>query len=89
MLPMNTGSGKSETLTPMSAVSMVKSLALTPVPPGAVTLIFPVVAVFGTTALSVVLFVTIKLSAGVPLNETAEAFVKLVPVMVTRVPGIP
>jgi len=42
-----------------------------------------------TTALRVVLFVTTKLAAGVPLNETALALVKLVPVIITLVPGTP
>jgi hypothetical protein len=75
--------------TPISVESIVKSVALVPLPPGAVTVILPVVVLLDTTALRVVLFVTMKLAAGVPLNETALALVKLVPVIITLVPGRP
>src|SRR6185437_13013872 len=87
-LPMNTGSGESDMLMPTSAVSIMKSAALVFVPPGAATVIFPVVASFGTTAVRVVLLITVKL-AGRPLNKTAVALVKLVPVTVTFVPDKP
>jgi hypothetical protein len=86
---MNTGSGESKTATPTSPLSTTKSVALCPVPPGVVTEIGPVVTPTGTTALIVVLLVTTKLAAGVPLNDTADAFVKLVPVIRTVVPGEP
>jgi len=37
----------------------------------------------------VVLFVQAKLVAGIPLKVTAEALVKLLPVILTRVPAAP
>ena len=77
------------TLTPRSAESIMKGVALVFVPPGAAMVIGHVVAPFGTTAPSKLLFVTVKLAAGTPLNRTAVAFVKLVPVIVTFVPGDP
>src|SRR5579864_7098919 len=86
---MNTGFGATATLTPKSVESIVKTLALTFVPPGAPTVIGPVVAPFGTTALRTLSFVTVKLAADVPLNKTIVALVKLVPVIITFVPGKP
>lgn len=73
----------------MSVESMVKLPVLELVPPGPSTVIGPVDAPAGTTAPMVVLLVTTKLAAGVPLNRTAVALVKLTPVMVTFVPGKP
>jgi hypothetical protein len=66
----------------------VKLLALLAVPPGAVTLIGPVVAPDGTVAVIAVAELTVKLAL-VPLNSTALAPVKLVPLMVTLVPTGP
>ena len=60
----------------------VKLLALVPVPPGVVTLIVPVVALVGTMATICVLEFTVY-TALTPLNFTAEAELKFVPVMVT------
>src|SRR6266513_1596783 len=57
----------------------VKLAALLAVPPGVVTLIGPLVAPAGT----------VVVIALVPLNSTAEAPVKLVPLMVTLVPTGP
>jgi len=74
---------------PRSVESIVKFPALVLVPPGAPTVMGPVVAVPGTTALKVVLFITVKLLAGIPLNSTSVALVKLVPVIITLVPGRP
>lgn len=56
-------------------------------PAGAVTLMGPVTAFTGTCAPRVRLLVTAKASAGVPLNETAEVPMKLVPEMVIQVPA--
>jgi hypothetical protein len=66
----------------------VKLLGLNAVPPGVVTLIGPVVAPAGAVACIVVSEVTVKLAA-LPLNVTAVAPVKLVPLIVTLVPTRP
>src|SRR5205814_10567765 len=66
----------------------VKLAALLAVPPGVVTLIGPLVAPAGTVAVIAVAELTVKLAL-VPLNSTAEAPVKLVPLMVTLVPTGP
>jgi len=66
----------------------VKSLALVVVPPGVVTEIFPVVAPEGTVAVIFVDEVTENV-AETPLNFTAEALVKVLPVMTTVVPTRP
>src|SRR5439155_12941122 len=54
----------------------VNDLLLVAVPPGVVTLIWPVVAPLGTVAAIEVAEVTVKLTALVPLNVTAVAPVK-------------
>src|SRR5205814_2357754 len=66
----------------------VKLAALLAVPPGVVTLIGPLVAPAGTVAVIAVAELTVKLAL-VPLNSTAEAPVKLVPLIVTLVPTGP
>jgi hypothetical protein len=66
----------------------VKLLALVVLPPDVVTLTGPVVAPAGTVAWIVVAEFTVKLAA-LPLNPTAVAPVKFVPVMVTTVPAGP
>ena len=66
----------------------VKLLGLSAVPPGVVTLIGPVVAPAGAVACIVASEVTVKLAA-LPLNVTAVAPVKLVPLIVTLVPTRP
>jgi hypothetical protein len=66
----------------------VKAVALVAVPPGVVTAIGPVVARAGTVAVILVSETTMKV-ARVPLNLTAEAPVKPVPMMVTDVPAVP
>src|SRR5205814_2529765 len=66
----------------------VRLAALLAVPPGVVTLIGPLVAPAGTVAVIAVAELTVKLAL-VPLNSTAEAPVKLVPLMVTLVPTGP
>src|SRR2546425_78824 len=66
----------------------VKLLALVAVPPEVVTLMGPVVAPLGTVAEIEVEEFTVKLAL-VPLNRTAEAPVKFVPLSVTGVPTGP
>jgi hypothetical protein len=63
----------------------VKLVKLDPVPPGAVTLIGPVVAPVGTVAVICVAEFTVKVVAFTLLKLTAVAPVKLVPVSVTTV----
>jgi hypothetical protein len=67
----------------------VKLVRLDPVPPGAVTLIGPVVAVAGTVAVICVAEFTVNVVAAALLNVTAVAPVKFVPVIVTDVPASP
>src|SRR5438552_8633288 len=66
----------------------VKLLPLLAVPPAVVTLIGPLVAADGTVAVIVVAEFTVKLAL-VPLNRTAVAPVKLVPLIVTVAPTPP
>src|SRR5439155_1105092 len=66
----------------------VKLLPLLAVPPAVVTLIGPLVAADGTVAVIVVAEFTVKLAL-VPLNRTAVAPVKLVPLIVTVAPTAP
>ena len=56
------------------------------VPFGVSTVIFPEVALEGTTALILVALFTVKLEAFTPLNLTDVAPIKLVPVKATVVP---
>jgi len=74
---------------PPPLVVTVKFVELWPVPFGVVTAILPVVAPLGTFAWIWVLELTVKLVADVPLNFTAVAPVKFVPVIVTLVPTGP
>ena len=60
----------------------VKIDALVAVPPGVITVIFPEVAPAGTVAVMVVGFTTVKLVVATPLNCTAEALLKFVPLSV-------
>src|SRR2546428_29810 len=66
-------------------VDTVKALALVAVPAGVVTLSGPVVAPLGTVAVIEVAEFTVKLAL-VPLNVTAVAPVKFVPLSVTLLP---
>jgi hypothetical protein len=66
----------------------VKLLALLAVPAEVMTLIGPLVAPAGTVAVIVLAEFTVKLAL-VPLNRTAVAPVKLVPLIVTLVPTGP
>ena len=66
----------------------VKLPALVAVPPGPVTLSGPLAAPAGTVAWIAVSDAT-ENDAAVPLNATAVAFVKFVPVIVTLAPSIP
>src|SRR5207302_1577717 len=72
----------------VGGLSTVKLLALLVVPPGVVTLIGPLEAPAGTVAWIAVAEVTVKLAL-VPLNRTAVAPVKFVPLIVTLVPAGP
>jgi hypothetical protein len=67
----------------------VKLLALVAVPPGVVTAIDPVVAPVGTVAVIWVAESTENVVALVPLNVTAVAPVKFVPVITTLAPTAP
>ena len=67
----------------------VKLLALVAVPPGVVTLIWPLVAPLGTVAAIEVAEFTVKLTAFAPLNVTAVVPMKAVPLIVTMVPTGP
>lgn len=73
----------------VGGATTVKLDELVPVPPGVVTLMVPVEAPVGTTAVIFVELETVKLLAAVPLNLTDEAPVKLVPVNVTVIPTTP
>ena len=64
-------------------------MELVAVPLAVVTVMRPVLAPPGTTAVMVVAFTTEKEAADKELNATAVAPVKLVPVMVTVVPDAP
>src|SRR2546428_12350333 len=66
----------------------VKLVVLVAVPPGVVTRSGPVVAPVGTVARIAVSEVTVKLALA-PLNVTAVAPVKAVPLIVTVVPTCP
>ncbi len=67
----------------------VKDVALVAVPPGTVTEMVPVVAPAGTVVVIDVAETTVNVGCAVPLNFTAEAPVKLVPVIVTAAPTRP
>jgi DNA-binding transcriptional regulator YdaS (Cro superfamily) len=67
----------------------MKLVALVAVPPGVVTRSGPVVTPAGAVACITVSEVTVKVAALTPLNVTAVAPVKLVPLIVTTVPAGP
>jgi hypothetical protein len=83
---------RNETLRKCTSPVTVKSVALVAVPPGVVTVIFPVVAPEGTVAVILVEEFTVK-AADTLLNLTADVVkpepLKLVPLMVTEVPTGP
>jgi hypothetical protein len=83
-----TGPSGGEKLAIVGGLITVKLDALVAVPPTVVTLIGPVVAPAGTAVEIVVAEVT-ENAAAVPLNATAVAPVKSVPVTVTLVPAGP
>jgi hypothetical protein len=66
----------------------VKFVALVAVPPRVVTVILPVVAAAGTVAVILVGELRVKVAA-TPLNLTEDVLLKVVPLMVTLVPGGP
>src|SRR5574337_2177698 len=68
--------------------STAKLIANVAVPPGVVTRIRPVVAPFGTVAVTSVADSTVN-TAATPSNVTALAPVRCVPVIVTTLPGGP
>lgn len=86
---MPTGMETVAGLTEMVTGWIVKLEELVAVPPGVVTLSLPEVEAGGTTAVIEVALTTEKLLAAVPLNLTAVAPVKLVPVIVTVAPTPP
>ena len=67
----------------------VKEPVLVAVPPAVVTRIGPLIIEDGTFAVICVALLTTNEAAGVPLNETANAPMKLRPVMTTGVPDGP
>ncbi len=67
----------------------VKLVALVPVPPGVVTVMWPVTAPAGTSASTSVSVMTWKLVAATPPNFTAVVPVKLFPLIATAVPTGP
>lgn len=69
--------------------STVNEVALVVVPPGVVTATRPLVALVGTTNVSVVASTTVKLPTLVPFNVTAVAPPRLVPITVIVVPTKP
>jgi hypothetical protein len=73
----------------VKVIVTVKLVALVAVPPGVVTLSGPVVAAAGTVAWIAVADVTEKLVALTPLNRTAVAPVRFVPLIVTVAPTVP
>ena len=81
--------GLNETIVGDPAAVTVKFVALDAVPPGVVTLILPVIAPLGTTAVICVAELTAKLVAEVFLNFTSVAPERFVPVMTTEVPTGP
>ena len=62
---------------------------LVAVPPGVVTVIFPVLAPLGTVAVTLVLEFTVKLVAFTPPKVTLVVCFRLTPVIVTEVPTGP
>ncbi len=70
-------------------LSTVKFPLLVAVPDGVESLILPVVAPLGTTAVTVPSFTNEKLAADFPLNFTPFTPVKLDPKIVTTVPAVP
>ena len=73
----------------VAAAVIVKLPADMAVPPGVVTVIFPLVAPLATTAVICVALFTAKLEAAVPLMATAVAPVKLLPVITMELPADP
>ena len=67
----------------------VKGLTLRAVPPSVVTVIGPVVVPGATVAVIDVLDPAVNEAAATPLNDTAEALLRLVPVIATGVPTGP
>jgi len=76
-------------LTAMESAGTVKLPVLEAVPPAVVTEIGPVVTPVGAVAVIVVALSTANEAAATPLNRTAVAPVKSVPVIVTIVPPRP
>jgi hypothetical protein len=85
LVPTGPLAGVKAAIAGAGALTTVKSIALVALPPGVVTLSGPVVAPAGTVARMAVGEITAKLAA-TPLNCTAVAPVKFVPVIVTEVP---
>jgi hypothetical protein len=86
--PATALAGVNEEMTGVGGIT-TKSVALSEVPPGVVTLIFPSVAPAGTLARICVFESTKIVEADVSLNFTSVAPAKLVPVIVICVPTTP
>ena len=67
----------------------VKLVALVAVPPGVTTVTGPLVAAAGTVVVIVVALTTVNVGCDVPLNDTLDAPVRLVPEIVTATPTAP
>ena len=72
-----------------TSVGTTKGIALLAVPPGFVTVMGPVVAPLGTNVVMVVSETIVKGDAGTPLNVTAVAVAKPMPVIVNAVLTLP
>lgn len=89
VVPLGPLVGENDVIVGDPAGVTVKLPELVAVPPGVVTLIRPLMAPDGTTAVICVEELTVKLVALVFLNCTTVAPVKFVPVMTTEVPTGP
>jgi hypothetical protein len=87
--PTGPWAGVKDEIVGVPDAAIVKSVALVAVPPGVVTVIFPVCVPLATVAEIWVAESTVKSAAALLPNVTADAARKLVPVITTRVPGGP
>jgi hypothetical protein len=87
-VPIGPDTGEKPVIVIVAPVPTVKSVELEVVPPGVVTAIFPVVAPEGTVAVILVVEFSVKVAV-TPLKVTAEALLKVLPLMTTLVPTGP
>jgi hypothetical protein len=88
LVPTGPLEGEKEVIVGAGALVTVKLVELVAVPPAVVTVSGPVVAPLGNVAVICVLELTVN-DAEAPLNPTAVAPLKFVPLMVTLVPAAP